>query len=189
MNIEVLGPDASAMYLGRALSLTETHDVELDHRLQKAWAKFGTFKQELTDKKIQLHLRMNLFHSVVTPTALYGCGCWVMTGERDARLRSTQLKMLRAILGRPRLVKTAGDLETWVEWVQRTTHEARTVMTRLNIPMWTDEQHSRLQRWHDRVGQMSRERWARRVLDWLPDGFRPKGRPRARSADQCNRCR
>ena len=36
MSIEVLEPAASAMYLGRALSLTETHDVELTHRIQKA---------------------------------------------------------------------------------------------------------------------------------------------------------
>ena len=55
MNIEVLGPNANAMYLGRALSLTDAHGVELAHRLKKAWAKFGLYWQELTDKDIPLH--------------------------------------------------------------------------------------------------------------------------------------
>ena len=41
MEIEVLGVDGSALYLGRALSLTESHDTELAHRIKKAWAKFG----------------------------------------------------------------------------------------------------------------------------------------------------
>eukprot|EP00973_Karenia_brevis_P057269 7967260-Karenia_brevis.AAC.1 len=49
MDIEVLDATACAMYLGRALSLVETHDAELTRRLKKAWAKFGSFRQELTD--------------------------------------------------------------------------------------------------------------------------------------------
>jgi hypothetical protein len=99
MSIEVLSPIANTMYLGRALTLTDTHDVELTNRLKKAWGKFGAFKQELTDKAIPLHLRLKLFNSVVTPTVLYGCSSWVMTHARDAKLRSAQLKMLRAIWG------------------------------------------------------------------------------------------
>ena len=50
MNIEVLAPTESNLYLGRALALTNVHDLELDHRLRKAWAKYGTFKEELTNK-------------------------------------------------------------------------------------------------------------------------------------------
>ena len=45
MNIDLLGVDGSAKYLGRALTLTDTHDTELAHRIKKAWAKF-----ELTDR-------------------------------------------------------------------------------------------------------------------------------------------
>ena len=74
MTIEVMVPHSSNMYLGRALTLTNVHDAELAHRLKKAWAKFGIFKQELTDRAVPIHLRMKLFHSVMTPPALYGCG-------------------------------------------------------------------------------------------------------------------
>ena len=95
MRIEVLGPEASAMYLGRALSLTDTHGVELANRINKAWAKFGVWKQELTDREVPLQLRLKLFQAVITPTVLYGSGSWVMTDARQAVLQSAQLKMLR----------------------------------------------------------------------------------------------
>ena len=42
---------------------------------------------------------MRLFDAVVTATALYGCGCWTMTAAREAKLRSTQRKIMRKVLG------------------------------------------------------------------------------------------
>ena len=70
MSIEVLGAAGTTMYLGRLLSLTETHEAELQHRIRKAWAKFGAFKEELINKAIPLKLRLKLFDAVVTPAAL-----------------------------------------------------------------------------------------------------------------------
>ena len=129
MDIEVLEPTASAMYLGRELSLMDTHTVELKHRIKKAWAKFGTFKDELTNKSVPLYLRIKLFNTIMPPTVLYGCGSWVMTGTRERLLRSTQMKMMRAILGSRRVVNYhTCDVETWVEWVQRAKREARQCM-------------------------------------------------------------
>ena len=53
---------------------------------------------------------MKLFPTVVTPTALYGCSSWVMTCDRETKLQSTQLKMIRSIIGTKRLAN-----ETWVD--------------------------------------------------------------------------
>ena len=184
MNIEVLGPAETNMYLGRALSLTNTHEAELDHRLKKAWAKFGVFKHELTDRSIPVHLRMQLVHSVVTPTALYGCGSWVMTVERDSRLNAAQMKMVRDILGRKRVITPEREIETWVARVQRATVEARQLMEKLTIPSWTEDRCSRLQNWSNTLEKMNGERWARRVRIWDPDGRRARGRPLSRWIDQ-----
>ena len=163
--------------------MTNVHDAELDHRLRKAWTKYSIFKQELTDKAVPISLRLKLFHSVITPTALYGCGSWVMTSARQATLRSAQLKMLRSILGLRRIQMPNGDIETWVDWVQRATNNVCHLMDVHCIPSWTDEQISRTSRWRERLEHMTYERWAKQVFEWMPDGCRRRGHPIARWAD------
>eukprot|EP00973_Karenia_brevis_P070944 9858508-Karenia_brevis.AAC.1 len=92
--------------------------------------------------------------------------------------------MTRNILGRSRTTNANGELETWVEWIQRVTEEAREKMEQFKIPSWSAEVRLRILRWRDRVSNMSHERWTRKVYDWEPSGFRLRGRPLARWADQ-----
>jgi len=184
MSIEVLGNTASAMYLGRALSLSDTHDVELKHRMKKAWAKFWIWKQELTDRDVPLRLRLKLFQSVITPTALYGCSSWVMTGAREAELQTTQMKMLRSMLGRRRRNLPDGELETWVDWIKHTTADARAAMEAHGVRHWVVLQQCKVKNWAGELEAMSTDRWTKRVLSWQPDGCRSRGHPRARWSDQ-----
>ena len=128
-------------------------------------------------------LRLKLFQSVVTPTVLYGSGSWVMTMARQTKLKSAQFKMLRCILGRRRLILPGGDTETWVEWVKRTTEDVREMLSRHNINSWIEDQTLRAQRWRDKVENMSSERWAKRVAEWTPEGYRRRGHPVARWSD------
>ena len=86
MDIEVMDTTANTTYLGRALSLVDTHDTELQHRIGKAWAKSGFFRNELTDKDVPLHLRLKLFHSVVAPTVLI---IWKLFMGHDQRPGAT----------------------------------------------------------------------------------------------------
>ena len=51
--------------------------------------------EEVSDKMVPLHLRLKLFHSVVAPSVLYGCGSCLITEARETRLKSVQLKMMR----------------------------------------------------------------------------------------------
>ena len=67
--------------------------------MARAWKKFYANQQQLCDKHYRLKDRLRLFDAVVTATALYGSGCWTMTAAREAKLRSTQTKMLRKVLG------------------------------------------------------------------------------------------
>ena len=160
-----------------------------EHGIAKAWAKFSSYKNELTDKQIPLYLRLKLFHSVVTPSMLYGCAAWVMTQHRDQALRSTEMRMMRAILGRKRVVTKLGEpeepvVETWVEWVRRATAEAREAMRIHNVPDWVEEQRGNVLQWNEKLEQMELTRWARQVRDWIPEGRRPRGHPCMRWADQ-----
>ena len=174
---EVLDGQSSTMYLGRLLTLTDTHDVELSHRIRKGWTKYGIFKQELTDKAVPVDLRLKLFHTVVTPTVLYGAGCWVMTGGREQALQTAQMRMMRSIVGRKRKVEASGDMETWLDWIKNATQEVRNKMSDLQIPLWTEMVCTKQSRWRSKMQTMKVESWAKRVSQWHPIGFRRQGRP------------
>ena len=189
------------MYLGRALNLRTTHDTELNHRISKVCAKFGVFRKELTDKHYSLRDRLRLFNAVVTPCILYGCSSWVMTVTRERKLRAAQRKMLRAILGKGRAViehfdgsstesqqSTAThdgeDLEPWVSWIQRVTHEALESMSLAGVPEWVDERRRRKWRWCGHVCRRHDGRWTSKVLRWEPhNGSRNRGHPFGRWFD------
>ena len=95
--VEVLSPTDSTMYLGRALSLRNTHETEINHRITRAWCKFGQYKKELMSKAYPLSDRLRLFNAVVTPTVLYGSGAWVITKTREQKPRAAQRRMIPII--------------------------------------------------------------------------------------------
>jgi hypothetical protein len=86
-------------YLGRLLSFKNTHRVEVESRIAKAWRKFMSLKSALCSKHYPLKQRMKLFESTVTAVVLYGSCTWTMTADLEKRLRSTQRRMLRWIIG------------------------------------------------------------------------------------------
>ena len=178
MEIEVLGEAGSTMYLGRLLSLTNPHETELQHRIKKAWAKFGTYREELTNKSVPLKLRCKLFHTVVSPTMLYGCSSWVLTTSRKQQLNATQMKMMRCILGRGRRTDDETcEIEDWVAWVKRITAEAKEKMKINKIPFWSEVVDARKARWHSRIEDLDPRKWAKQACEWMPIGFRRIGRP------------
>ena len=185
MEIEVLGAEASKMYLGRLLSLTDPHGTELRHRTRRAWAKFAIFKEELVDKDVPLRLRLKLFHTVVSPTMLYGCSSWVLTKAKMDNVNATQMKMTRTILGSKRTIdQQSGETETWVEWVRRTTSKAREQLHANRIPQWTQMVKTRQDRWSSRLEELDTSRWAKQVLHWKAIGYRSPGRPVKRWEDE-----
>ena len=183
---EVLGPTSSTMYLGRLFSFEQTHDREIRNRITKAWAKFSVFRSELTDRHYNLAERVKLFKSTVQPTLLYGCACWTMTRDRESTIRALQRKMMRSIIGTRRVVGEQG-LESWVEWVVRSTRIAEQTMVDLGVADWVEEVHRRRFRWAGRASRVSDGRWTKEVLQWSAAGARKRGRPRCRWADQLNK--
>ena len=143
------------MYLGRALCLTDMHDEELRNRSAKAWGKFSIYRNELTDRDIPVKHRLKLFDAVITPTMLYSSGTWVVTIERQRRLRATQRRMLRMMLSSKRTYKdNEGTIEDYVEWVQRATREVEKTMAAHGIKDWVGQQRLRLWQWAGKVARM-----------------------------------
>ena len=181
LDIEVLEATASTMYLGRLLSLTDPHEVELQHRIKKGWAKFAVYREELTNKNVPLKLRMRLFNAVVTPSILYGCSSWVLTVLKEKKLQATQMKMIRNILGKKRKVdEETGDKETWISWVKRATAEAREKMKAHNVSEWAKIVVERQTKWKARLERQDPMKWTKQTYDWIPIGFRKIGRPAKR---------
>ena len=102
MKIEILARTGTLKYLGRQITFNDAQRAELSNRIRGAWAKFMEHKDELTKKTYALSDRLRLFDAVVSPAVLYGSETWTLTKEMERALRTTQRRMLRAILSQIR---------------------------------------------------------------------------------------
>jgi len=75
---EIIAGSVGTMYLGRYLSVQDSMQTELEHRLQKAWRAFFAHKKHLCNKPSSVQNRLKLFNAVVTAAMLYGCGTWTL---------------------------------------------------------------------------------------------------------------
>ena len=205
LRIQVLGYGEYAKYLGRRFSFADSDTVELGNRINIGWSKFHSLKHILCNRRYPLTHRLRLFDSTVTPSVLYGCESWTMTAEHQHRLRKTQRHMLRLILQtRRRRMRQdectdtssssslescdvasspgdADDLESWVEFIKRTTREAEIWLDKLEMKSWLETQRIRLHRWAGHVARRRDGRWSNLILDWQPEpGTRQGGTGRGR---------
>lgn len=72
--IEIMKSQDKHLYLGRMLTgdPLRRSEAEFSHRCQCAWMKFHQHKDALTDKIISVKSRLKLFHSIISPTVLFG---------------------------------------------------------------------------------------------------------------------
>ena len=172
--------------MGRLFSFGSTHDVELKHRVNKRWAKFGMFKEELTDKYYNLGSKLKLFKAVVEPSKLYGCVSWTLTKDGERLLRTVQRKMMRMITAVWRRLEN-GVLEDWVDRIVRATREAEAIMRTHGIKDWVEEvQRRRSLKWAGHVARRRDGRWTQEVLTWKATGSRRAGQPKTRWTDSIN---
>jgi len=207
MKIEVLARDSKVKYLGRQITFEDANVVELSNRIKAAWAKFMQYKQELTKKSYSLSDRLRLFDSVVSPTVLYGSETWTLTAEMARLLKTTQRRMLRTILGQGRrrtqrvLEPTSDDdksedlgddfanaqdddrdeLEPWVDWIRRATHDVENSLQKLKIKTWIEQARKRKWKFAAELYSGSGEqKWSQIALVWNPqvhsDALQPPAR-------------
>ena len=99
--IEILQDEQTHRYLGRNLvgDLALGTNVEFDHRLRAAWAKFHKYKHVIVNKHVSLKLRLKLLDSVGSQTAIFGLAVLPLTKIQILKLDVVQQKMLRSIVG------------------------------------------------------------------------------------------
>ena len=200
MKVEVLDLTESTKYLGRLIGFERPHDDELENRIRQAWKTFMSNKHELTGKRYTLRNRLRLFDGVVTPSMLYGSACWCLTKDLQTKMKRTQWKMLRMVLGsgrrRARQPAHAADssattdsssnaessivddsLVPWQDWIRRTTREAEAQLNKYDLTDWTVAWRRKVWQWAGRAARFDKTRWAWRALIWQPStSLRAKGR-------------
>ena len=190
--IEILPHDGSVKYLGQKISFSDPHKIELENRIAAAWRSFMSMKSEFTNKLYSIRSRLELFNVVVTPTALYGCATWALTRTDELRLLRAERRMLRMIIGHTRRKSTGtpsdeSEVESWIDWVQRTTKEAELRMDNLNIENWICQYRRRKWRFAGQLACGNHDKWSYKALHWMPEfgprAARCQGRPRTRWGD------
>ena len=190
MNIQILSHEAFLKYLGKTTGLHKPQELELEARISTGWKKSMSLRDELTNKNHTIHNRIRLFESTVGATVLYGCECWTLTKTLETKLKRTQRKMLRMIMGNGRRRLDDGEIEPWIDWLKRTARAAEQSLETVGCNEWTSTVRKRQWKWAGRVAQMSSNRWAHVALHWTPQwsrGCRAQARPRMRWEDRIKR--
>ena len=167
-------------YLGRKLAFKDTSRVELENRINAAWAAFHKHKQELCCKHYCLKDRCRLFDATVTPTLLYGCATWALTCKMEEALQAHWRRMLRYVFG-----LHCRSTETWVEYVQRSAHDVERMAEKFRLQRWTVECRVRKWRFAGRLARHEDGRWSSQILSWTPCNGAGRGRgwPKTRWSD------
>ena len=148
------------------------------YRIAAAWAAFAQMKPELCKNSCPKKTRVKLFEAVVTPRVMYGAGTWTMNRKLERQLQSTRRSMLRMMFGGRRRPLN-GELEPWVEYVQRATRRAEEIAVNHGAKNWVVLQRHQKWRLAGKIATAVDGRWTKRLLDWAPSHGcgRPVGRP------------
>ena len=154
--------------LGQTISMKEGIKRELKVRKSKAWGKFWSL-QKIFRSKLSTEAKIRILESSVIPVLCYGAETWALTKSEVEGIQKTQRAMERIILGIKRGTKIRNE-------------EIRKRTNSKEVGYLIKKQKFKY------AGHMirgSKERWARKVTDWLPYGNRRgRGRPNTRWEDE-----
>ena len=187
--IEVVDCEKSHKYLGKFLNATSIRShLELQHRIKVAWHSFHKHRRWLLNRNVPIQLRLRLFSSVVTPSALFATSMLSLTRTQLDRLGSVQRKMLRNIVGWVRV-----DGEEWETTMRRMKQQMNDASRQFFIMPWELQVFKSQWQYAIHVSHASEINWVEMISRWHPPATadlslpqQPKrsvGRPRARWDD------
>ena len=108
-------------------------EINITYRVGCEWSKFHLFHASLTNKYVNIKLRIRLFDSVVTPSVLYGLTTSPLTQEDFKRFGVAQQRRLHKIVGWAKL-----DDEGWDSVYRRLRERLRRQMGQYPVHDWAD---------------------------------------------------
>ena len=76
-----------------------TIDRYVDLRVRAAWSSWRKLTGVLYNRKILLRLKANVYEAIIRPALTYGSECWAMKVTNKRKIATTEMRMLRGILG------------------------------------------------------------------------------------------
>ena len=149
-------------YMGSVIDKDGTIDRDVDLRVQAAWSSWRKLTGVLYDRKIPLRLKANIYETIIRPALTYGSECWAMKVTNKRKIATTELRMLRGILG-----------------VSRRDHMRNEEIRRiLHLSPIDEVMRSGRLRWFGHVQIRDVTNVTRRVMELAIPGTRRRGRPK-----------
>lgn len=156
-------------YLGSYLSEDCSLDKEVNYRIGRAAAAFGSLRKRVfSNRNLNLTTRVNVYSAVCLSTLLYGTETWTLYRHQLRKLESYHISCLQRILG--------------VSWRDKLTHNEILARTKCNSIEFLAAQ--RQLRWVGHVIRMKDDRLPKQVLyGELAQGQRLQGGQKKRFKD------
>ena len=85
--------------IGSVIDKDGTIDRDVDLRVSAAWSSWRKLTGVLYDRKIPLRLQAKVYETIIISVLTYGSECWAMTVANKMKIATTEMRMLRGILG------------------------------------------------------------------------------------------
>ena len=149
-------------YMGSVIDKDGTIERDVDLRVRAAWSSWRKLTGVFYDRKISLRLKAKVYEAIIRPALTYGSECWAMNVTNKRTIATTEMRMLRGILG-----------------VSRREHMRNDDIRRILHVSPIDEvmRGGRL-RWFGHVQRRDANNVTRRVLNLAIPGAIRRGRPK-----------
>ena len=160
-------------YLGSIIASDGHIEAELQKRMSKASMSFGCLRERLwNNHNVSIRVKGKIYRAIILSTLLYGAETWTVYRRHVKKLHAFMMRHLRSIMN--------------IRWQDKVTNIK--VLQRAGLPSMEDLLIRKNFRCTGHLLRMPTDRLPRQVLySQLPDGQRPRGRPRLRYKDTIER--
>lgn len=160
-------------YLGGGVTSRGTAQDEVHERIAAGSRSYFGLKDIFRCRALTNKIKVEVYKVMVRPVVMYNMETMCMTREMARKLDVFERKVLRKIYGP---VFDGGE----GRWRRR--HNVEVMELSGLIPL-SEEIRAAKMRWAGHVARMEEDRMPQRAMNWVPNGRRPRGRPRQRWED------
>ena len=160
-------------YLGSIIANDGHIEAELQKRISKASMSFWRLRERLwNNHNVSIRVKGKIYRAIILSTLLYGAETWTVYRRYVKKLHAFMMRHMRSIMK--------------IRWQDKVTNIK--VLKRAGLPSMEDLLIRKNLRWRGHLLRMPTGCLPRQVLySQLPDGQRPRGRPRLRYKDTIKR--